>query len=172
MLYFGWYNLTNLDLLREDTKMPELPNIPLTYKEGVYSAADFCEDIDDSNAISFDYDAQYQMLTYDIPVGKCKHEMTLYSENIEGDNERIITMVRCAEGHSSENFRYAMDIMSKYIEEHALATLHNCYKFSLSSDAKLENHIDLCYDKSGLKRSRTQRLFVYGSFIFAFRRKQ
>ncbi len=59
--------------------MPELRNIPLTYKEGVYSVVDFSKDIDGYNAISFDYDAQYQILTYDIPVGKGKREMTLYS---------------------------------------------------------------------------------------------
>lgn len=59
--------------------MPQLRNIPLTYKEGVYSVVDFSKDIDEDNAISFDYDTQYQILTYDIPVGKGKREMTLYS---------------------------------------------------------------------------------------------
>ncbi len=59
--------------------MPELRNIPLIYREGVYSIADFCENIDEDNAIFFDYDTQYQMLTYDIPVGKSEREMTLYS---------------------------------------------------------------------------------------------
>ncbi len=45
--------------------MPELPKIPLTYKEGVYSVIDFSKDISGNNVIFFDYDAQYQMLTYD-----------------------------------------------------------------------------------------------------------
>ncbi len=59
--------------------MPELRNIPLTYKEGVHSVVDFSKDINGGDAISFDYDAQYQMLTYNIPVGKDRREMTLYS---------------------------------------------------------------------------------------------
>ena len=59
--------------------MPELHSIPLTYKEGVYSVVDFSQDISGDDAISFDYDAQYQILTYDIPVGKDWREMTLYS---------------------------------------------------------------------------------------------
>ena len=226
--------------------MPQLHNIPLTYKEGVYSVVDFSKDIDEDNAISFDYDTQYQMLTYDIPVGKSKREMTLYSvpedelirtlravygkdetlqnvtvslnghetflyihyeneehakqeiwkfairnadaiveqiqqctdvvarlfidyycdgdnmdyhavigtaaqmdavrqkyrhddscdnsgnypsEYIEGDNEMLKTMVRCAEGYPSENFQYAVEIMSKYIEEHALSALHKTEDF-------------------------------------------
>ena len=46
--------------------MSELHNIPLIYKAGVYSIADFSKNIDSDNAISLDYDAQYQMLTYDI----------------------------------------------------------------------------------------------------------
>ena len=226
--------------------MPELHNIPLTYKEGVYSVVDFSKDINGDNAISFDYDAQYQMLTYDIPVGKDRREMTLYSapegdlfqtlhafygrngmlqkitavlkgretllyiryeneedarekirrfavrnanaiieqiqqctdivsrlfidyycdsdnmdyhavigttaqmkavrqkyhdedacdhsgnypsEYIEGDNEMLITMVRCAEGHPSENFRYAEEIMSRHIEKYALAALRKTEDF-------------------------------------------
>ena len=40
--------------------MPELHNIPLTYKEGVHSVVDFSKDINGDDAISFDYDAQYQ----------------------------------------------------------------------------------------------------------------
>ncbi len=225
--------------------MPELSSIPLTYQEGVYGIVDFREDIDD-NAIFFDYDEQYQILTYDIPVGKGKREMTLYnvpeedliqtlcavynkdetlqsvtatlnghetllyihyeneeyakqeirrfairnadtiieqirqctdvvarlfidyycdsdnmdyhavigtatqmeairqkyhcedscdnsgnypSEYIEGDNKMLITMVRCAEGHPTENFQYAVEIMSKHIKEHALATLHKTKDF-------------------------------------------
>ena len=32
---------------RSDTKMLELRNIPLTYKEGVYSVVDFGQDIDE-----------------------------------------------------------------------------------------------------------------------------
>lgn len=46
--------------------MPELHSIPLIYPEGVYSVVDFSGDVDSDNAIFFDYDAQYQMLTYDI----------------------------------------------------------------------------------------------------------
>lgn len=226
--------------------MPQLRNIPLTYKEGIYSVVDFSKDIDEDNAISFDYDTQYQILTYDIPVGKGKREMTLYSvpenelirtlravygkdetlqnvtvslnghetflyihyeneehakqeiwkfairnadaiveqiqqctdviarlfidyycdgdnmdyhavigtaaqmetvrqkghyedscdysgnyssENIEGDNGMLITMVRCAEGHPSENFQYAVEIMSKHIEKYALAALSKTEDF-------------------------------------------
>ena len=220
--------------------MLELRNIPLTYKEGVYSVVDFGQDIEGDNSVSFDYDAQYQMLDYDIPVGKEQRKMTLYSvpegelirtlravygkdgtlqkitavlkgretllyiryesvedakekirrfairnadaiieqiqqcidvvarlfidyycdgdnmdyhavigtaaqmetvkqnghykdscdysgnyssENIEGDNRMLITIVRCAEGHPSENFQYAVEIMSKHIEKYALAAL-------------------------------------------------
>ena len=226
--------------------MPELRNIPLTYKEGVHSVVAFSKDINGNDAISFDYDAQYQMLTYNIPVGKGRREMTLYSvpegelvrtlrafygkggmlqkitamlkgretllyiryeneedakekirrfairnanamieqiqqctdivarlfidyycdgdnmdyhavigtaaqmdavrqkyrhddscdnsgnypsEYIEGDNEMLKTMVRCAEGYPSENFQYAVEIMSKYIEEHALSALHKTEDF-------------------------------------------
>ena len=220
--------------------MLELRDFPLTYKEGVYSVADFSQDIEGDNAVSFDYDAQYQMLDYDIPVGQEWRKMTLYSvpegelvrtlravygkdgilqkitavlkgretllyiryeneedakekirrfairnadaiieqiqqctdvaarlfidyycdgdnmdyhavigtaaqmetvkqnghykdscdysgnyssENIEGDNRMLITIVRCAEGHPSENFQYAVEIMSKHIEKYALAAL-------------------------------------------------
>ena len=226
--------------------MSELHNIPLIYKAGAYSLAGFSRDIDDDDAISFDYDAQYQMLTYDIPVGEDWRGMTLYnvseddlirtlravygkdgalqnitailgghetllyiryenkeharqeirsfavrnadaiieqirqctdvvarlfieyycdsdnmdyhavigtanqmetvrrkgyyedsrdyagnypSENIEGDNKMLIAMVRCAEGHPCENFRYAVEIMSKHIEEHALSALHKTEDF-------------------------------------------
>jgi len=226
--------------------MPELHNIPLTYKEGVHSVVDFSKDINGGDAISFDYDAQYQMLTYNIPVGKDRREMTLYSvpekdifrtlracygedggllkitavlnghetllyiryedeedarkkirrfairnanaiieqiqqckdavarlfvdyyidsetidyhamigtaaqmeavrqkyhdedscdcsgnypsEYIKGDNKMLITMVRCAEGHPSENFLYAVEIMSKHIEKHALAALRKTEDF-------------------------------------------
>ena len=59
--------------------MSELHNIPLIYKAGAYSLAGFSRDIDDDDAISFDYDAQYQMLTYDIPVGEDWRGMTLYN---------------------------------------------------------------------------------------------
>ena len=220
--------------------MLELRDFPLTYKEGVYSVADFSQDIEGDDAVSFDYDAQYQMLDYNIPVGQEWRKMTLYSvpegelvrtlravygkdgtlqkitavlkgretllyiryeseedakekirrfairnadaiieqiqqcidvvarlfidyycdgdnmdyhavigtaaemeavrqkghyedscdysgnyssENIEGDNRMLITMVRCAEGHPSENFQYAVEIMSKHIEKYALAAL-------------------------------------------------
>jgi len=37
--------------------------------------------------------------------------------------------VRCAEGYPSENFQYAVEIMSKYIEEHALSALHKTEDF-------------------------------------------
>ena len=226
--------------------MSELHSIPLIYKAGAYSLASFSRDIDDDDAVSFDYDGQYQMLTYDIPVGKDWRGMTLYnvpeddlirtlravygkdgalqnitailgghetllyiryenkeharqeirsfavrnadaiieqirqctdvvarlfieyycdsdnmdyhavigtadqveavrqkyrdedscdcagnypSENIEGDNKRLITMVRCAPGHPGENFRYAEEIMSKYIEEHALSAINRTADF-------------------------------------------
>lgn len=226
--------------------MPELYNIPLTYREGTYRVIDFSKDIDRDGVISFDYDTQYQMLEYDIPVGKERREMTLYSvpedefirtlravygkdgtlqkitavlegcetllyiryeseedakekirkfairnadviieqiqqctdaiarlfidyycdsdnmdyhavigtadqveavrqkyrdedscdcagnypsENIEGDNRMLITMVRCAPGHPGENFRYAEEIMSKYIEEHALSAINRTVDF-------------------------------------------
>lgn len=46
--------------------MPELYNIPLTYREGTYRVIDFSKDIDRDGVISFDYDTQYQMLEYDI----------------------------------------------------------------------------------------------------------
>lgn len=46
--------------------MSELYSIPLTCKEGVYSVFDFYQDADGEDAIFFDYDTQYQMLTYDI----------------------------------------------------------------------------------------------------------
>ena len=220
--------------------MLELRNIPLTYREGVYSVVDFGQDIEGDNSVSFDYDAQYQILDQDMPVGKEQRKMTLYSvpeeelvrtlravygkdgilqkitavlkgretllyiryeneedakekirrfairnadtiieqiqqcidvvarlfidyycdgdnmdyhavigtaaqmetvkqnghykdscdysgnyssENIEGDNRMLITIVRCAEGHPSENFQYAVEIMSKHIEKYALAAL-------------------------------------------------
>ena len=226
--------------------MSELHSIPLTYKEGVYSVFDFYQDADGEDAIFFDYDTQYQMLTYDIPVGQDWREMTLYSvpekdifrtlrafygedrglqkitavlngretllyiryedeedarkkiqrfairnanaiieqiqqctdavarlfidyyidsetidyhamigtavqmeavrqkyhdedscdcsgnypsENIEGDNKMLITMVRCAEGHPSANFQYAVEIMSKHIEKHALPALRRTENF-------------------------------------------
>ena len=226
--------------------MSELHDIPLICKAGTYSLAGFSKDIDCDNAISFDYDGQYQMLTYDIPVGKDWRGMTLYnvpeddlirtlravygkdgalqnitailgghatllyiryeneeharqeirrfaiqnadaiieqirqctdvvarlfieyycdsdnmdyhavigtadqmeavrqkyrdedscncagnypSENIEGDNKRLITMVRCAMGHPCENFQYAVEIMSKHIEEHALSAINRTADF-------------------------------------------
>ena len=59
--------------------MSELHSIPLVHKAGVYRVADFGKDIDADDVISFDYDAQYQMLTYDIPVGKDWRGMTLYN---------------------------------------------------------------------------------------------
>lgn len=233
--------------------MPELPNIPLNYKEGVYGVSDFAQitDADDDNAISLDYDTSYQMLTYGIPVGEDGREMTLFSvpeddlfqtlravyakdgtlqnvtatldgcetllyihyeneeharqelekfaiqnadaiiaqiaeqtsqcteavarlfieyysdgdymdyhavigtaaqmealrqkypgdsdvldnagdypsDNIEGDNERLITMVRCAEDYPTETFLYTVDLMSKHIEEHALPILNKTADF-------------------------------------------
>ncbi len=226
--------------------MSALPGIPLTYKPGVYRAAGFTMDMDGANKISLDYDAQYQMLTYDIPVEREWRGMTLYSvpeedltqtlraaygqegtlqsitatlasretllyiryesaeharqeirnfalrnadiiikqiqqckdvvarlfieyycdsdnmdihavigtaeqteavkrsgyyedscdyagnypsENIEGDNQKLIAMVRCAPGHPGENFRYAVEIISKHIEEHALPALSKTKDF-------------------------------------------
>ncbi len=41
----------------------------------------------------------------------------------------LITMVRCAQGHPSGNFQYAVEIMSKHIEEHALAALRKTEDF-------------------------------------------
>ena len=226
--------------------MSELHSIPLTCKEGVYSVFDFYQDADGEDAIFFDYDTQYQMLTYDIPVGQDWRGMTLYSvpekdifrtlracygedggllkitavlnghetllyiryedeedarkkirrfairnanaiieqiqqckdvvarlfidyyidsetinyhamigtvaqmeavrqkyhdedscdcsgnypsEYIKGDNEMLITMVRCAEGHPSANFQYAVEIMSKHIENYALPALRRTEDF-------------------------------------------
>ena len=51
------------------------------------------------------------------------------SENIEGDDEMLITMVRCAEGHPSANFQYAVEIMSKHIEKHAVPALRRTEDF-------------------------------------------
>lgn len=226
--------------------MLKLYNIPLTYKEGVYGIVDFNGHIDSDNTISLDYDAQYQILDYEVPVGTEKRGMTLYSvpeeelvgtlravynkdgtlqnisaalkgrelllyiryeneecamremgrfaiqnanaimeqiqqctdvvarlfieyyvdgetidyhavigtaaqmeavrqkygcedscdnagnypsENIEGDNEMLITMVRCAEGYPTKNFRYVVDVMSQHIGEYALAALHKTGDF-------------------------------------------
>ncbi|MDE6363064.1 MAG: hypothetical protein K2L86_02165 [Lachnospiraceae bacterium] len=230
--------------------MPDLPNIPCSYKEGVYGVSDFDENTDAAGdyALSLDYDTQYQILSYVIPVGKDEtREMTLYSvpeddllqtlravydkdgtlqsvtatlnghetllyihyenaeharheiqkfaiqnadaiteqikqctdlvarlfieyysdgdcmdyhakigtaaqmealkqkyprdndvldnagdypsDNIEGDNERLITMVRCAEDYPTETFLYMVDLMSKHIEEHALAALNKTEDF-------------------------------------------
>ena len=53
----------------------------------------------------------------------CDYSGNYSSENIEGDNRMLITIVRCAEGHPSENFQYAVEIMSKHIEKYALAAL-------------------------------------------------
>ncbi|MDE7204533.1 MAG: hypothetical protein K2O91_22140 [Lachnospiraceae bacterium] len=51
--------------------------IPLLYKEGTYRLKDFHEDFGDS--IDFDYDAQYQIFTYMVPVGEdCRHRIRLY----------------------------------------------------------------------------------------------
>ena len=226
--------------------MSELYSIPLACKEGVYSVFDFQQDTIGEDAITFDYDTQYQMLTYDVPVGQEWRGMTLYSvpekdifrtlracygedgglqkitavlsgretllyiryedeedarrkirrfairnanaiieqiqqctdavarlfidyyidsetidyhamigtaaqveavrqkyrdedscdcsgnypsENIEGDDEMLITMVRCAEGHPSANFQYAVEIMSKHIEKHAVPALRRTEDF-------------------------------------------
>ena len=53
----------------------------------------------------------------------CDYSGNYSSENIEGDNRMLTTIVRCAEGHPSENFQYAVEIMSKHIEKYALAAL-------------------------------------------------
>lgn len=78
--------------------MPELPSIPLTHQEGVYKVADFSGDLDDDNAIFLDYDPQYQMLTYDIPVGKDWRGMTLYNVP-EDDLDRTLLAAYDKEGH-------------------------------------------------------------------------
>ena len=59
----------------------------------------------------------------------CDYSGNYSSENIEGDNRMLITIVRCAEGHPSENFQYAVEIMSKHIEKHALAALRKTEDF-------------------------------------------
>ena len=59
--------------------MSELYSIPLACKEGVYSVFDFQQDTIGEDAVTFDYDTQYQMLTYDVPVGQEWRGMTLYS---------------------------------------------------------------------------------------------
>ena len=59
----------------------------------------------------------------------CDNSGNYPSEYIEGDNRMLITMVRCAEGHPSENFRYAVEIMSKHIEKYALAALRKTEDF-------------------------------------------
>jgi len=56
--------------------MADLCIIPVTYKEGTYSPTEFHKDI--KNGIDFDYDAQYQILTYTVPVGENHHEIRLY----------------------------------------------------------------------------------------------
>ena len=81
--------------------MLELRNIPLTYKKGVYSIADFGQDIEGDNSVSFDYDAQYQMLDYDIPVGKEQRKMTLYSV----PEEELVRTLRLWQGwNPSEDY--------------------------------------------------------------------
>ena len=73
--------------------MSELYSIPLACKEGVYSVFDFYQDADGEDAIFFDYDTQYQMLTYDIPVGQDWRGMTLYSvpeKDIFSDTARLL----------------------------------------------------------------------------------
>ncbi len=226
--------------------MLELHDLPLVYKEGVYSVVDLSQDTGGDSAVSFDYDAQYQILDYDIPVGQERRQMRSYgvlegelvrtlravygkdgilqkisavlkgretllyiryesreaakekirrfairnadamigqiqqctdvvarlfidwycdgdnmdyhavigtaaqteavrqkyrdedacdnsgdypSEYIEGDNKMLITMVRCAEGHPSEIFRYAAEIMTEHIEKYALAALRKTEDF-------------------------------------------
>jgi hypothetical protein len=229
--------------------MPELPNIPLRYKEGVYGVSEFAEymDTDADDAISFDYDTQYQILDYSVPLEEEQCAMTLYSvpeedlfqtlravydkdgtlqnltatldghetllyiyyenadharqeiqkfavqnadaiieqlkqctetvlrlfieyysdgdcmdyhaklgtpaqmeairqkypgdsdvldnagnypsENINGDNVRLGIMVRCAGDCRSANFQYAVELMSKHIEEHALPMLDKTADF-------------------------------------------
>ncbi|MCI9557228.1 MAG: hypothetical protein HFF53_09865, partial [Lawsonibacter sp.] len=77
--------------------MLELRDFPLTYKEGVYSVADFSQDIEGDNAVFFDYDAQYQMLDYNIPVGQEWRKMTLYSVP-EGELVRTLRAVYGKDG--------------------------------------------------------------------------
>ena len=59
----------------------------------------------------------------------CDNAGNYPSENIEGDNEMLITMVRCAEGYPTKNFRYVVDVMSQHIGEYALAALHKTGDF-------------------------------------------
>ena len=59
----------------------------------------------------------------------CDNSGNYPSEYIKGDNRMLITMVRCAEGHPSENFQYAVEIMSKHIEKHALTALRKTEDF-------------------------------------------
>ena len=62
-----------------DFKVAELNNIPITYREGTYNIKEFHEDFEES--IAFDYDAQYQILTYTIPVGKNNHDIRYQKRN-------------------------------------------------------------------------------------------
>ncbi len=59
----------------------------------------------------------------------CDYSGNYASEYMEGDNRMLITMVRCAKGHPSENFQYAVEIMSKHIEKHVLGALHKTEDF-------------------------------------------
>ena len=89
-----------------------------------------------SNCLLFDYEfllrwmtAGYSSLTKYHDEDSCDCAGNYPSENIEGDNRMLITMVRCAPGHPGENFRYAEEIMSKYIEEHALSAINRTVDF-------------------------------------------
>lgn len=56
--------------------MAELFKIPIVYREGNYDLKDFTEHFEDS--IDFDYDSQYQILEYDVPVGEDSRPVRLY----------------------------------------------------------------------------------------------
>lgn len=56
--------------------MAEIFSIPIIYREGNYGLKDFTEDFEDS--IDFDYDSQYQILEYDVPIGEDNRSVRLY----------------------------------------------------------------------------------------------
>ncbi len=124
--------------------MPELHDIPLTYKEGIYSIADFNKDIDSNNAISFDYDTQYQILTYTIPVGK--RQLTLY--NVSEDELIRMCVVYNREGMLSKvtatlNGREALLYIYYKDSEHARQEIH---KFAIQNAGAIMEQIQQCTD--------------------------
>ncbi len=67
--------------------MEYLCSIPTSYREGTYTHEDFHEDIEEG--IFFDYDAQYQILTYTVPNLEDCREISLYQIS---DKELIETL--------------------------------------------------------------------------------